>query len=242
MSASFGRVLAHGGNPLGYQVQLASERVPTEIVGVVPDVITNVSVLEPLRFYKPLAQFSNPGLVTRRGVVIQAAREGTDAIHETLRTIHEIDPAIVPPTMTSMDEQMAGQMRPQQFGATVLGALGVIAVILTLVGTYVLAESTASLRRREMGVRAALGADTRQLTALLFAETGRLIGLGLALGLLLVWLGADLIRAFLFRVEPLDPTTLGAVAAMILVLAVAVSARPALRAARVDLARVLREE
>lgn len=241
VSASFGRLLAHGGDPLGYQVKLASERAPTEVVGVVPDVITSVSVLEPLRLYRPQSQISNLGLATFRGVVVRATRDGADAIQDTLRTIHEIDSAIVPPAMTSMDEQMASQMRPQQFGATVLGALGVIAVILTLFGAYVLAESTAALRAREMGIRAALGAGAGQLGALMVADTAKLIGLGLAVGLVLVWLGADLIRALLFRVEPLDPTTLGAVAGLILVLGLVVSARPALRAARVDLARVLRE-
>jgi hypothetical protein len=54
-------------------------------------------------------------------------------------------------------------MGAQRFGATVLGALGVIAVLLTVLGTYVLAESMAVLRMREMGIRAALGATRRQL-------------------------------------------------------------------------------
>jgi ABC-type lipoprotein release transport system permease subunit len=55
-------------------------------------------------------------------------------------------------------------------------------------------------------------------------------------------MGTSLIRGFLFRVQPLDPLTLGSVAALILGLALAVSFRPALRAARIDLGRVLREE
>jgi ABC-type antimicrobial peptide transport system permease subunit len=77
---------------------------------------------------------------------------------------------------------------------------------------------------------------------LVFRETAWLVGLGLAAGLLLAWLGGSLIRAFLFRVQTLDPVTLGVVAAVILMLALVVSVRPALRAAHVDLARVLREE
>ena len=69
-----------------------------------------------------------------------------------------------------------------------------------------------------------------------------LVGIGLGAGLLLSYLGANVIRAFLFRIEPLDPVTLGAVGTLILLLAIAVSMRPALRAARVDLAEVLRAE
>jgi putative ABC transport system permease protein len=69
-----------------------------------------------------------------------------------------------------------------------------------------------------------------------------LVGIGLGAGLLLSYLGANVIRAFLFRIQPLDPVTLGAVGILILLLAIAVSMRPALRAARVDLAEVLRSD
>ena len=122
-----------------------------------------------------------------------------------------------------------------------LGALGVIAVLLTALGTYVLAETMATSRLREMGIRAALGATGRQLATIVLAETGKLVGVGLVVGLGLAWVGASTIRAFLFKVQPFDPVTLSAVAFLILALALAVSLEPALRAARVDLARVLKD-
>jgi ABC-type antimicrobial peptide transport system permease subunit len=68
------------------------------------------------------------------------------------------------------------------------------------------------------------------------------VGVGLIAGLGLAWLGANTIRSFLFQVQPLDPVTLGTVAALIMVLALAVSLRAALRSARVDLASVLKAE
>jgi putative ABC transport system permease protein len=111
-----------------------------------------------------------------------------------------------------------------------------------ILGTYVLAETTAVMRTRELGIRAALGATTRSLTMLVVRESAVLVGIGLGAGLLLSCLGANVVRAFLFRVQPLDPATLGGVAALILLLAISVSTRPALRAARVDLAGVLRAE
>jgi putative ABC transport system permease protein len=100
----------------------------------------------------------------------------------------------------------------------------------------------AVLRMRELGIRAALGATRRQLGGIVLAETGKLIGTGLAVGLLLAWTGANTIRSFLFHVAPLDPATLALVSMGILLLALAVSVRPALRAARVDLAQVLKQE
>ena len=120
-------------------------------------------------------------------------------------------------------------------------ALGAIALLLTVLGTYVLGESMAAMRMREMGIRGALGATRRQLGAIVIAETGRLVGLGLLAGLGLAAMGASTIRAFLFQIQPFDPLTLVVVAGLILTLSLLVSLRPALRAANVDLACVLRD-
>ncbi|MEO7270799.1 MAG: FtsX-like permease family protein [Vicinamibacterales bacterium] len=149
---------------------------------------------------------------------------------------------MTPGPLITLQQRIDAQMGVQHFGAAVLGGLGAMAALLTILGTYVLAESMAAQRGREMGIRAALGATGRQLGALVLAETARLVGLGPVVGIGLVWLGASTIRAFLFKIEPLDPTTIGAVATLILLLALAVSLRPAVQAARVDLARVLRYE
>jgi ABC-type antimicrobial peptide transport system permease subunit len=92
-----------------------------------------------------------------------------------------------------------------------------------------------------MGIRAALGATRRQLSSLVLSQTSRLVIFGVTLGLVLAWLGAGLIRAFLYQTEPFDPITIGTVIVLIGALALSVSLRPAWRAGRIDLARVLRE-
>ena len=88
----------------------------------------------------------------------------------------------------------------------------------------------------------ALGATGLQLAAIVLGETARLVAVGLAAGLVLAWLAADVVRAFLFEVGPLDSSTLGTAAAMILTIALFVSMRPAVRIARIDVASVLKEE
>jgi putative ABC transport system permease protein len=156
-------------------------------------------------------------------------------------TIRSLDPTIYP-GMTTIDARILETMAPQRFGMTVMGALGTIALLLSVLGTYVLAESSAVLRRREMGIRAALGASGGRLGAILLTDTVRLVGLGLVIGLGVSWLGAATIRSFLFQVDPLDPFVMGGVALAIIALAMVVSLRPAIAAARVDLARVLRDD
>jgi putative ABC transport system permease protein len=111
-----------------------------------------------------------------------------------------------------------------------------------MLGAYVLAESMSAGRRREFSIRAALGASRARLGGLVLGETVRLVGIGLVAGLALAWIGATAIRVFLFRVDPLDPATLTAVSAAILALALLVSLKPAIDAARVDLAHTLRDE
>ena len=144
--------------------------------------------------------------------------------------------------MTTIETNFLDDMAPQRFGMTVMGALGAIALLLSILGAYVMAESMATLRRREMGIRAALGAPGGRLRMLLLSETFRLVGAGLFLGFGLAWLGAGTIRAFLFEVEPFDPLVTVGVSALIFGLTLVVSLRPALAAARVDLARVLHED
>lgn len=244
VSESFGRMLADGGNPIGRLITEPNSRKGQpnrvlEVVGVVPDVITNVNRLEPLEMYFPIAQ--NP-VGTSRNIVLRASKDTRTAIREVMSAIKRLDVAVTPQPMLTIDERLGRQMSPQRFGVRVLGALGTIAVLLTVFGTYVLAASMAMQRQREMGIRAALGASGRRLALLVLGETARLVGLGLAAGLVLAWTGSSMIRAFLFRVQPLDPVTLGGVAAVILTLALAVSLRPARHAAHVDLGRVLREE
>lgn len=244
VSDSFGRMLSGGGSALGHRITMPWRRAgqPPDVlvvVGVVPDLITSVTTLQPLDIYWPIAQTA-PG--TYCTFMLRAATGADAARREVASVIRHLDASVTPAPMLTIDERLAAQMTPQRFGAVVMGTLGFIATLLTILGAYVLAESMAVRRRREMGIRASLGARGSQLGGLVLAETGRLVGLGLMIGLGLAWVGANTIRAFMFRTEPLDPSTLGGVAAVILVLTMVVSLRPALRAARVDLARVLREE
>jgi putative ABC transport system permease protein len=243
VSASFARYLMTTGNAGGWRIQLPYRRFDEEwpvvrVIGVVPDVITNVTATEPFTLYLSLSQHPD---VQRTELVIMARQNGDEAAREVTAAARSIDPA-ARPVVSTLRDQLARQMMPQQFGVFVLGVLGGVALLLTLLGTYVLAESAAVLRTREIGIRAALGATRAQLAAIVLGEATRLVGSGVLAGAFLAWTQARLIRSFLFRVQPLDPTTLATVGALLLGLAALVSIRPAFRAARVDLARILKSQ
>jgi predicted permease len=241
VSESFARMIASGGDVLGRHIEMVfGGTLDIEIVGVVDDVFMDITDAEPLALYLPMAQSTDP--VVNPALVFRAADDVEAARREVLGAIRELDSNLQLAAGLTLDERLMRRMAPQQFGLLVLGSLGAIALLLTVLGTYVLAETMAVVRTRELGIRAALGATTTSLTILVIRESAQLVGFGLLAGSLLSWIGANTIRAFLFRIQPLDPITLGFAAAVLLLVSIGVSLRPALRAAHVDLAQVLRSE
>jgi putative ABC transport system permease protein len=242
VSESFARWIADGGSAIGRSLgpfRGRSSTAAAEIVGVVPDLISEVGTTEPFNVYQPFAQ-TRPGISAR--LVLRAADDPGAAMREALAAARALDNRVILSEMMTLDQRMAEQMNPQRFGIHVLGALGGIALLLTVLGTYVVAQSMVVRRRRELGIRAALGARSAQLRALVLRDTARLVGIGLIAGLVLAFAGARLIRSLLYHVEPLDPLVLVTTAAGIFALALLVSLRPAIEATRHDLTRSLREE
>jgi len=243
VSESLGRFIADGGNPVGrrigpFRVGQAPPAYP-EIIGVVPDFITEVGRTEPLVAYQLIAQRPPSVFAT---LFFRSAGDPSAAMREAMAATRALDARVTLGSMMTLDEQIGRQMNPQRFGVYVLGGLGSIALLLTALGTYVIAESLVVRRRRELGIRAALGARAAQLRGLVLRDTARLVGIGLVVGVALALAGARLIRSLLYRVEPLDPLVLVVVAGGILGLALLVSLRPALAAGRQDLVRSLRVE
>ena len=242
-SASLARQLAGGGSAIGQRVTLpmTSPGAPSPdvtVVGVVPDVIVDVEALQPLTLYLHLAQRETS---TYRSLVLRVDGDGDAVKRQLLEVSRQIDPAVIPPGFGTLRERIEGQMGPQRLGSAVLGVLGIVALFLAALSTYVLADALATFRTRELGIRAALGATGSGLARLLLAETLRPVCLGVALGLALAASGAHLLRAFVFQVQPLDVPTLAAVAGLLLAVVVASSLRPVRRAVRLDVARILRE-
>lgn len=122
-----------------------------------------------------------------------------------------------------------------------LGVLGGVALLLTLVGTYVLADSLATARMSEIGVRLALGATPQHIVTLLLVAVMRPLVVGLATGAAVIWAGGSTLRALLFQVQPTDPRSLGQVIVLLTSVAVVASLGPALRAARREASGLLRE-
>lgn len=239
-SASLARLIERSGSAVGHTVTIPPGSPPriTTIVGVVPDLVIDVEALHPLTLYVPIAQRS---LGAVRTVTLRAAADTDAARRAAVGAARSIDPAVAPPHLPTLRDEIRRQMAPQHLASAVLGVLGVLSLLLTVVATYVLAESLAHARTREIGVRVALGATRWRVVVLLLASTARPLATGVAIGAGVVWAGAGTLGALLFQIQATDASTLALVIALLTAVVVVASLGPALRAARSDVAGVLRE-
>jgi hypothetical protein len=153
-----------------------------------------------------------------------------------------VNPAIRVRSVARLATQIAGDLARPRFNSLLLSVFAGLAAMLTAVGLYGVIAYSVGQRLREMGIRMALGARAAQVrTEVLSAGVG-LAALGVVVGLLGAAALTRVMRGMLFGVEPIDPTTYGAVAASIATVALVASWIPARRATRVDPALTLREE
>ena len=209
------------------------------IVGVLAD--TRQERLEEAarpELYRPLAQ-------TDAWMLVIALRTDDDprALERALRAqIHRIDPGLPLEQVRTMEEAIDRTTAQRRYYMTLIGLFAALAVVLALVGTYGVMSYVAGLRRREIGIRLALGASRSGVKALLVRQGLRPVVAGIALGALgAVWAGA-LLREHLFGVDARDPQTIaGAAIAFVIVGALACWV-PARRTSAVDPVSVLRGE
>jgi len=211
-----------------------------EVVGISSDSRRyELDEYESMNYYVPLAQTPYPW--PPRGILIRSD-----------------DPAALAPTVQRLiTDRLSGirfvgtqpyrqvvdpTYRSWQLGATLFAGFGLLALLVASVGLYSVLAFDVAERRREMGLRSALGATRARIIGFVVGDGLRLAGIGVVLGLAAGFVAAPYARALLFGVSPRDPRILAGVAiAMLLVSAVACGL-PAWRAARVDPNETLRAE
>ena len=210
-----------------------------EIVGVVADVKNRNlnSTVEPA-YFVPQAQvpFNQMTLVVRttndpRGLITSAQREVT-AMDKELPVF----------SIKTMDDYIAASIAAPRFNTTLLAIFAAVALILTIVGLYGVMSYSVAQRTNEIGIRMALGAQTRDVLRLIVSQGFKLVLLGLTIGLAGAFAVTRVISSLLFGVTTKDPLTFVAVAVLLAFVALLACYIPARRAARVDPMEALRCE
>jgi putative ABC transport system permease protein len=158
------------------------------------------------------------------------------------RAVGQIDPTLPLSEVASMRQSLNAQVFSKPgFRAALLGVFAALALLMAAIGLYGVLSQLVTQRRREVGVRMALGASPGDVVGLVVRRSLWLTGAGIVLGSVTSVMGMRLLRSFLLT-GPGRPLVLAGVAALMLGIALAAGAAPAWRAARIDPAVALREE
>ena len=156
--------------------------------------------------------------------------------------VREVDATVPVVRLRDMDSVFAESIRRPRLLAQLLGAFAGLALLLAAIGTYGVLSYMVTERRREIGIRVALGAARSHVLTQIMKQGLQMTALGVAIGIAGALAVNRLIASLLFGVQPTDPVTIGFVIATIAAVAVVASWLPAWRASRLDPNVVLRDE
>ncbi len=246
-----------GEDPLGRRILLeapeavlAPDQLPPggrwvrwTIVGVVADVRYNGLAASPEAVaYVPYRQRNKQMPWAPSYLIVRSRTEPSGLVPAIRRQVAEVDPDQAVGAAMSLDDLMAAACGPARVNAGVMGVFAAAALLLAVLGVYGVIAYSVKQRRREIGIRMALGARRADVVRLVVGQGLRLTALGLTLGTAAGLALARGVAGLLFGVEPADPATLASVVVVLGATALAASYVPARRAARLDPAAVLRND
>lgn len=244
VNEAFVRRFFAGENPVGRRLIVPAPTRPNgpephEIVGVVGDVkfLGPSAPAEPA-FYVPLAQFPQWEVT----ILVRTAGDPR-AVAPALRgVVHDLSPTQAIGTITTERGRADRMVAQPRFTMTIVGLFGTLAFLLAAIGIYGLLAYSVAQRTRELGVRAALGAQRRDLTRLVLGQGLGVTLAGLVAGLAGAAVFTRLLGSLLYGISALDPPTFAAAALALVGVASVASYVPVRRAARIDPLVALREE
>ncbi len=236
-----------GQDPIGKRIRFNGDTTALgweHIIGVVESTRDHGLRNDPLEVvYHPLVgPHGDEGWNNRDLTYVVRAEDPLALVDGVRGAVREMDPDLPLTGIRTMHSVMASSIVRLTFTALALGIAAAMALILGAVGLYGVLSYVVSQRTQEIGVRMALGAEARQVQAMVVASGVRLAGFGLILGLLGAGALTRLLQGLLFGTRPLDPLTFAGVSVLLLGVGLLASFLPARKAARVDPVRSMRLE
>jgi hypothetical protein len=233
VNEAFARAYWPGEDPVGQTVRdvdlKGGVRRTSTIVGVVRDTyLTGLEAIHPVIFTP-----ADHGAFLTRG--------GPASVERIRAAVLTAEPAAVV-TVQPLTENLRTYLEQSRTGAALAWAIGLLGLALAAVGVFGVFAYAVEERRREIGLRLALGAARPQIVRMLISSSGRAMIAGLGGGLLLSLACGPLLRSYLYGLSPLDPLAYGMVMALLAGTAALATLVPARRACRVDPAVTLRED
>jgi putative ABC transport system permease protein len=245
VNQSFVRQFFPGEDPLGKRLRVewsfpGDDRAPEfDIVGVVGDTRHAALQVEPVPTVF-LHQAQEPAFLA--SLVVRTTDDPLAAAAALREQIRAVDPEQGVLSVQTMDDVLADSVARPRLQALLLGAFALLALLMTCLGLYGMLAYAVEQRRRELGLRVAIGAAPRAILGLVVGQGLRLTATGLVIGVVLALAMTRFLAALLYGVRPTEPTVFLGVAVLLLAVAAIASFAPARTAMRLDPAVVLREE
>jgi len=180
--------------------------------------------------------------VDRRDQVVRAPGNATPIVSELRRVIHTVDAEIAIADVSPLHRVVDKALESRRYQTWLFTAFGAIALLIATVGVYATTAYGVSRRRREMNIRAALGARASQVFALVLRQTATPLFVGIAVGCAGALAMGTVVASLLFNVHASDPLVIASVAALVGAVGVLASATAARQGLRIDPAAALRDE
>jgi predicted permease len=235
-------------NPIGRRIRQGDEEAQ-QIVGVVRHVKQwsldgdDRQTLQ-AQLYEAFRQFPDDAMSRlASGILVFVRYQGPAPPFDSIRRVvqdHNKESVVSRPQ--TMNEVIAGSLAPQRFSMILLDAFAVVALLLASLGLYGVISYLVGQRTHELGIRMALGAQRRDVLRLVLSHGMKMVLAGVALGLIAAFGLTRLLATMLYGISPTDPATFGAIALLLMVVAVFACLVPARRATKVDPLTALRYE
>jgi predicted permease len=239
------------GDAIGKHIRVEGSAGPwTTIVGIAGDVPDSSLAAERMpHVYSPYLQETDAQVADNIGggfrTMTLAARTSGDPANLSaamVSELHQLDPSLAVTKVRTMQSDLNSTLLPQRFNATLVGIYAGVALLLALIGIYGVLAYTVSQQMHEIGVRMAIGAQRRDILALVLERGFILATIGAAIGLAGAWVVTRFMATLLYAVQPRDPLTFAGVTLILAFTALLACYLPARRATRVDPIIALRHE
>jgi putative ABC transport system permease protein len=239
ISETFRRVYFPDVDPLAQRLLLGSSRLEVQVIGVVGDVKhNNLRAATRPEFYLPMARFTRPAA----GLIVRGSA-GSDATLKALRQrIWAIDPGLAANLAEPVNTALEDSLASDRLATILLAAFAGATLVLGIIGVYGVLSYWVRQRTHEIGIRIALGASRQAVVSLVFREALSMTGAGVAAGLLAAFAVSRFLESLLFEVTARDPLTYSIACVAVPLVAILAALTPALRAAKVDPAILLRSD
>jgi predicted permease len=244
ISETMARLYWPNGNAVGGRFMFGMPRADREpawitVVGVAKDIKHRNMTERPVAFaFLPVLQFYQSSVVLH----VRTAGDPATLAGDLPRVIRELDPGVPFYNVGLLAEHTRAATFTQRLAANLLVVFGGLALLLAAIGSYGVLSYLVGQRRREIGIRMAIGASRRNVFRQIASSGARLVLSGAIAGFALAVGAGFALRSLLIGVEPTDPITFVSVLAIITTVALAACVLPARRAAAVDPMTALREE